>query len=440
MATNIEAPVSAIAVAQFLGLPAQYGGCDVGYLCSNIHGRIKMWSSNKPMRHPSLLPLTSQQKREANHGLIAPAFATAALPADLSWRQQTWSYGAPRGEAYNEPYRLSDFDGYETIGEAIVETPGSLSVGPLDTGSMLRFLFGSTISIIGTNNLSLNDFAYLADYYPCVVLYFRDKDGTQYMRCKTGSLKFGTAGMYSVDIPVSQILSLGAEGDIDYFMCGCDVQQLSLGVPLSSSYVVLPCDAPLYDRIIVTDTLPLRLWFDTMTGGIRSGAGFYHGTPVADYNPMGQVIPRPDDDELTPGAPSGTNYKYFNVGNRATLTISITFTNMGSSSIKIPRTSLFCRVANNLAGATSPAANPAALQRFTGTGSYAEPVDAIRLSAGASDRYLVSWPEYSCVRRANGGIESVPSGTKRFNAGFHLYYGSGSQRVALGSIGINIQK
>lgn len=438
MATKITAPISVVATAAFLGLPAERKSYDVGYLCGNRHGRIKVWSPSKPMRHPSLQPLTAEQKREANHGMTPPAFVAAGMPTDPSWRAQVWSYGAPRGAAYDEPYRLSDFDGYDTTAKAPAETPGTLTIGPLDTGGTLRFVFGSAISIVGITNLTLHDFAYLDNYYPCVVLYFSDKDGTEYVRCKTGSVKFGATGSYSVEIPISQIRSLGAEGDITYFMCGCSTLQSSLGVPLSSSYVVLPCDSPLDDRIVLSDTLPLRLWFDRMMAGIATGSGFFRGVAVADYNPLGQIIPRPDDDTIQPGEPVGSNYKYYNVGRSATLSISIKFTNNGTSSVNLPRTSLYCQVANNLAGYTSPLAQVPSLLRFDSEdGSYVQPTDAIQLSAGETAKYLVSWPEYCCVRNASGGIVALGD-TKRFNAGFHLYYGSGSGRIAIGSIGINI--
>lgn len=438
MATKITAPVSVVATASFLGLPAERKSYDIGYLCGNTHGRIKVWSASKPMRHPSLLPLTAEQKREVNHGMLPPAFVAAGMPTDASWRAQVWRYGAPRGSFYNEPYRLSDFDGYETDAKAPAETPGTLTIGPLDTGGTVRFVFGSALSIVGTTNLSLHDFAYLDNYYPCVVLYFRDKNGTEYVRCKTGSVKFGATGSYSVEIPVAQIRSLGAVGDIDYFMCGCAMLQTTLGVPHSSSYVVLPCDTPLGDRIIQSDTLPLRLWFDRMTAGIVTNAGLFRGAAVADYNPLGHIIPNPGDDTIHPDEPSGANYKYYNVGNRATLSISIKFSNLGMSSLNIPRTSLYCQVANNLAGYTSPLAQVPSLLRFDSeNGSYIQPADAIQLSAGDTAKYLVAWPEYCCVRNASGGIVALGD-TKRFNAGFHLYYGSGSGRIALGSIGINI--
>lgn len=437
MATKLTAPLSVAATAAFLGLPAGGKSRDVAWLCGNAHGRINMWAAHKPMRYPSTLPLTDAQKRAANHGLTPPDGATAGMPVDDAWMLRVWTYGAPRGGAA-EPYRLSDFDGYDTLSKAPVETPGTLRIGPLDTGTAaLRFSFGSAYtSVVGTQNLTLHDFGYLADYYPCVVLRFRDRRGTEYVRCITGTATFGSGTLYEVSVPVSELKSFTAD-EFDYFMCGSSVRQTTLGVPLSGSYTVLPSARPLSDRIIISDTLPLRISFDRVRAGTVEGAALFGGRPVSEYSSLGTIVPTPGG-TVTPdgGGTGGTDgYRYLNVGSKSTASFTVTVTNLGASSIRIPRTSLYCRVTNNLAGATTPRAPIAFLRRLNG--SLMQPADAIELSAGASATYAVSWPEYCCVRNATGGIVSVGD-TRRFNAGFNLYLGSANDATTLGSIGINI--
>lgn len=79
---------------------------DVGQLCT--HPNVNKWSKYKPVRHSSIEPLTEAQKASMNYGLTMPLLSASSAKTSLA----TWDYARPRGGVNNEPYRLSDFSGY----------------------------------------------------------------------------------------------------------------------------------------------------------------------------------------------------------------------------------------------------------------------------------------------------------------------------------------
>lgn len=77
------------------------GGYDVGYICSNAHGRTVMWAKNKPMRNSKMEDLTNEEKRIGKYGLLIPE----------SSLNGAYQYLPPRG-GDSEPYRITDWIGY----------------------------------------------------------------------------------------------------------------------------------------------------------------------------------------------------------------------------------------------------------------------------------------------------------------------------------------
>jgi hypothetical protein len=108
----ISAPVDFEAeVARALGLGKPF---DCGFLCGNTHGKINMWSRNKPVRRKKLSQLTDAELADVNFAItIAPALNDYGS-SSVSFNTQGWVYNAPRG-GENEPFRITDFDGYSHI-------------------------------------------------------------------------------------------------------------------------------------------------------------------------------------------------------------------------------------------------------------------------------------------------------------------------------------
>lgn len=119
----VTAPVGLQEVYSLLGVSPKNGVYDVGYLCSNTHGKINMWSRFKPVNildnyNPSYAP--GWYKGEfLDCGLEARK--TSNKQDIIDWynsNEKGWSYNAPwgdKGGIHKSPFRLLDFDGYNHV-------------------------------------------------------------------------------------------------------------------------------------------------------------------------------------------------------------------------------------------------------------------------------------------------------------------------------------
>ena len=103
---KITAPIGLQEVYSLLGVAKQGTYYDVGYICSNAHGKINMWARNKPMRVDTPMEITDVQKHAAAFGLNA-VFSSSQNPV--------WKYLPPR--VGNDWSRLTDFVGYNHSSE-----------------------------------------------------------------------------------------------------------------------------------------------------------------------------------------------------------------------------------------------------------------------------------------------------------------------------------
>lgn len=111
---KISAPVSVADVQKALGESSS----SVGRLCVSM--KINMWSKAKPIRYPSRVPLTAEQRKgiDGDYGILIPEFASVtAMVAAIDGKANGWTYDRPVG-GETSPYRLSDFDGYSHLAKA----------------------------------------------------------------------------------------------------------------------------------------------------------------------------------------------------------------------------------------------------------------------------------------------------------------------------------
>jgi hypothetical protein len=113
----ITAPVRLLAdVSSVLGVAG-----NLGYLCSNVHGRINPWAKYKPVKFTKKSALTDAERSSRNWGLSnVPYYDNVNYMADyvkhgspLAGNCGTpyFTFIAPVG-GESEPYRLLDFNGY----------------------------------------------------------------------------------------------------------------------------------------------------------------------------------------------------------------------------------------------------------------------------------------------------------------------------------------
>ena len=97
----ITAPVSLVDVSKAIGV----NSLDIGTLCGSEY--INMWAKNKPIRKSSPVALTDDDRHTWMYGLRKNA-------------DGHFEYQRPRGEYYNEWFRLTDFNGYNHNAECPV--------------------------------------------------------------------------------------------------------------------------------------------------------------------------------------------------------------------------------------------------------------------------------------------------------------------------------
>jgi hypothetical protein len=171
---HISAPVSIYDVQRALGL----GSPDLGTLI--VTGQINKWAKYKPVVYPdvsnsndgkgTVVRTSSQMKM---YGLTAPLITSSTQGAELAGYRagQSWTYTKPAGGSVSQPFRLTDFAGYNHIcppfayNEQTQQEEGVFNV----FASALIFALGYPDAADYPDCLHLSDFG--SGYYTAVVLY-----------------------------------------------------------------------------------------------------------------------------------------------------------------------------------------------------------------------------------------------------------------------------
>ena len=111
----ITAPVRLLAdVSSVLGVAG-----NLGYLCSNVHGRINKWAKYKPIKFAKKSALTDDERATKNYGITNIPWMTE-FGACVAFIDRTenelsayYAYESPTGGDAS-PYRLLDFDKYDS--------------------------------------------------------------------------------------------------------------------------------------------------------------------------------------------------------------------------------------------------------------------------------------------------------------------------------------
>lgn len=162
----IQAPVTVDDVKQVLGVSNN----DVGYLCSNSHGKINPWAKYKPVNFNGKIGiLTETELRSTIYGLTYKKFQ--------DFREAiiyVWEYAPPSGGA-SWPYRLHDFVNYYHGAPAPVEKNTSYTFNTNLVSRITVYLNLHSLSSGGVI-LTANDILYPLiekegkDYYCAILL------------------------------------------------------------------------------------------------------------------------------------------------------------------------------------------------------------------------------------------------------------------------------
>lgn len=120
MITNgtITTPINLTDPYTVLGVGSSTNGYDLGYICGNGHGKIKIWAKNKPLSYPKVGELTDAEKKSTNYGLTYSSIPWVnTYEACISYIDETdlssyYTYTPPSG-GDSSPYRMTDFIDYD---------------------------------------------------------------------------------------------------------------------------------------------------------------------------------------------------------------------------------------------------------------------------------------------------------------------------------------
>lgn len=188
---KITAPVGIDAdIAPVLGV----GSYDLGYLCSNAHGKINPWARYKPVRYESLAPGENEkwwQGWDGNCGIMPKRISS--YQDSVNWANGSmngWEYTPPTGGKF--PFRLTDFNGYNHRASAPIS---GFSCPDTATNQFTSSNFVCSAAIMmpseghDTDILNIGDFSEIADCYFGV--YVKHKT-SQMSRRVTADKKIGT--------------------------------------------------------------------------------------------------------------------------------------------------------------------------------------------------------------------------------------------------------
>lgn len=179
---QINAPIAASDPYMVLGVGTYNGGYDVGYICSNQHGKINKWAKYKPIRFPKIEELIDSEFKGTTidqiNGIVYGLYGKVSATNYKDLHNITYEYiGKPIG-GDNEPFRLTDFIGYDHNAKC------NLNGTTEKDGSTIYYDTQYPISLyveydhLGTNTTGINlsdftdnnDSLDIEDYYPCIMI------------------------------------------------------------------------------------------------------------------------------------------------------------------------------------------------------------------------------------------------------------------------------
>lgn len=189
----------------------RYPSTSLGALCGAGSPYVNMWSKYKPVRNAfvSNRPADWWKATYKMCGLDVTGYNTPKA-AGLG----NWSYEPPRGGA-TEPYRLGDFAGYYTEARPFLYiTPTPTINFDINRVTEHTFVFYPQ-NITNANNLSINDFDFLKNYYFAIYI-----EGAQYNTVVTATDTLGsqTSASQEVTMDLTQLYPRVGSYNIYYFI------------------------------------------------------------------------------------------------------------------------------------------------------------------------------------------------------------------------------
>lgn len=161
-------------VYKVLGIAPRKNGFDIGYACSNLHGKINPASKHKPIRYDKVGPLTDEERvgsqQDYNEGIFWGVRCAGRIGILDGLHDCNFEYLPPRpGEDW---MRLGDFDGYNNAAKfspraAVTKIGG----GRVDMLVVIeRDLLPTGIDVAEIAQLGSSEKNVLDKCYPCILI------------------------------------------------------------------------------------------------------------------------------------------------------------------------------------------------------------------------------------------------------------------------------
>lgn len=127
--------------------------------------KINPMAKYKPVRYSADHP-SRDVYYKANDGLmgfkVTSYSSYTQIPNAMDGNMNGWVYQLPRGGAYNEPFRLGDFRGYDPNADSIV---AEQYVTPTEVKKGDKFYVEASVPQSGSTGIQFSDFTFLSNYY-----------------------------------------------------------------------------------------------------------------------------------------------------------------------------------------------------------------------------------------------------------------------------------
>ena len=257
--TKLAAPIGLQEVYSLLGVSKTGTYYDVGYICSNSHGRINKWARNKPIRVNTPTEITEAQKQGVNFGLTMPVgYAQDYMEAI---NNATYAYNAPRPGT--DWCRLTDFVNYSHIAKSPALDCEDLTFDYTITEGQCTFNLLLDHYGHDSYNIGMDEIPGLSSRYLACILVYNNGSGSIETLWKTSDKTLGQMGT-SVTFDLERGRTML---DAKYYLCAASRQQNAISGTFSNvDFYGLPFSSPsgASARYSVTKTNPFTV---TVQGG-----------------------------------------------------------------------------------------------------------------------------------------------------------------------------
>ena len=237
-AGRISAPISLHAdVYPVLGVAKTGTYYDIGWVCSNAHGRTNKWSRNKPVRVNTQQALTDAQMKSVNFGLQMPSYYPQDFKGAIN--NATYTYLPPRPGT--DWCRITDFNNYSHIAVSPLRDCVDVAFDTTFTEDTYAVTLNLDHQGHDSYNIGLDEFPGISSMYLACILEYNNGRGQIENLWKTASQTLGNGGFTVTFDNLSGKTMQGTK----YYMCASNrVQSTQTGAFSSVDFYGLPFNTP----------------------------------------------------------------------------------------------------------------------------------------------------------------------------------------------------